>query len=358
MSKHKFRQIIVHVGQPKTGTTQIQNTLFDNSAKLAKLGILYPSDGLQTKAHYGIAGMIHQPLETMHSLSKFRAPGDDAVTVKILADSPPMDTLILSAENLLVAAQENPGRFSEFDHYLSTMSSDVLYVAYLRDPISLYPSASSQTLMFSTILPQFQRAFNVAQLLTMQQLFKDRFSVRVYDRNRFKDRDVLADFLINVVGLESSTDGFECAAEINSSLSAEGMYLVQAVGFLPQLSDPSRFPKHGEDARKLASFIRRVGASSEGYVSPKLKDHIAARIGTATLPQLNKLQENFGITFDIPTSETSAVAAQNAIFFQLVNNVFHVDAGRTSMLIELLLSRPRVPKGLRTSLESIPLPVN
>ncbi len=358
MSKHKFRQIIVHVGQPKTGSTQVQNTLFDNSSQLAKLGILYPSDGLKSKAHYGIAGLIHQPPETMHALSKFRVPGDDEVTLKILKDSPPMDTLVLSAENLLDAAQRNPDKFSEFDQYLSTMSSKVLYVAYVRDPISLYPSASSQTLMSSTTLPQFERVFNAAQFLTMQQLFKDRFSVRVYDRDRFKNRDVLADFLINVIGIESSTDGFAQSANVSRSMSAEAMYLVQAVGFLPQLSDPSGFPKHGEDARKFASFIRRVDASQEGYVSSKLKDHIGARIGKATMPQMKKLQEHFGISFDIPTSEGSDFAAHNAIFFQFVNNVFHVDAERTSKLIELLISRPRAPKGLRTLLEWIPLPVN
>ena len=358
MSEKKFRKIIVHVGQMKTGTTQIQNTLFNNSAKLAEFSILYPAEGLQTKGHHSILRLLSGKADEFKSITEYGAPGDEAVIMRILQDAPATDTLILSSEQLFLAVQQLSEKLREFDLYLNTLSSDVRYMAYVREPVSQYPSMASQILMRSTLLPRFDWTYKLSSLVTFKNLFRERFSVRVYDRKMFKEGDVLNDFLINVVGLGTGAKGFEPAAEPNVSLSAEGMYLVQSMGLLNQLREPSNFPNHGEQMHKVASFIRWAGSKQVEYVSATLKEDVIDMIKTATHPQLELLDDNFGIRFDVPPTKPVVGPKQHALFHQLVKNVFQVDADRTAKLIDNLLSRQRLPDDFRYLLASIPLPVN
>lgn len=50
-----MKEIILHVGLEKTGTTYLQNVFSLNKEKLAHAGILYPKAGLEDRHHYWIA---------------------------------------------------------------------------------------------------------------------------------------------------------------------------------------------------------------------------------------------------------------------------------------------------------------
>ncbi|SBO44968.1 hypothetical protein [Cyanobium sp. NIES-981] len=48
-------QFFLHIGTHKTGSTALQNYLFNNQAQLLKLGICYPRQGLHNTGHHNVA---------------------------------------------------------------------------------------------------------------------------------------------------------------------------------------------------------------------------------------------------------------------------------------------------------------
>jgi hypothetical protein len=61
-----MKQLILHIGSTKTGSSAIQRFLSENRGALERLGILYPDIGVAGSAHHILAAAIHPSAWRMH----------------------------------------------------------------------------------------------------------------------------------------------------------------------------------------------------------------------------------------------------------------------------------------------------
>ncbi|MGH3480110.1 MAG: hypothetical protein ACRDQD_25140, partial [Nocardioidaceae bacterium] len=93
--------IFLHVGLPKTGTTELQKMLWENRSRLAEIGVVYPGD--DRGVHYRAA------LDVLGSRSA-RQPGAWASLVEKAKASP--GRVVLSHEMLAAADAEVTARIA------------------------------------------------------------------------------------------------------------------------------------------------------------------------------------------------------------------------------------------------------
>lgn len=148
----KYRQIILHVGMHKTGTTSIQNNCYRQRETLAEHGIIYPFFSYldQTRSNhsgpitaavsskpdrYGEqwrAGLSNDPRALQQAYqSQFRE----------LLDTPKADTLILSGETISAFADDD---LKKLRKRLLKHTDQLKVVVYIRNPASAVASILQQ----------------------------------------------------------------------------------------------------------------------------------------------------------------------------------------------------------------------
>jgi len=124
-----IKKVLLHIGIGKTGTSSIQDMLFQYRHNFKELGVYYPEDGLFQSAHHRLANLPGragktQPIE--HCLKKIKEDflnGD-------------CNTLVISSENLCYTTQETISAYYEI---LSDL--DVTILMYIRRQDELLQSA-------------------------------------------------------------------------------------------------------------------------------------------------------------------------------------------------------------------------
>lgn len=359
MTAKHFEQIIVHVGQHKTGTTHIQNTMNANSDYLLSRGVYYPSVIEGETGHHGLVRQFYDPSDKALEKDFFGSPGDDELILSALETRTDARIAVLSSEGLLTNLGANIERMRALDERLCRLAKSVRYVAYLRDPVSGFPSACSQALIRSAILPRSNWAFklSLSPLIKLRGLVGDRLDVRVYDRTAFPGGDVMDDFLTGAIGVDiRAADLAASASNSNVSLSAEGMYLVQSIAFARQLTDPRNFPVHHAEMLQWAQFLRRVGSRQNDHRSARMKPGIAELIVSASVDEMNELRKTFGVDFGLPSGGSLDREKSRPLYYQLVRNVFVVDPDCTVALGETVRNHPKCPDALRDALARVTMP--
>src|SRR5882724_4089086 len=92
------KQLYLHIGFPKTGTTSIQMWLTENATALAAHGVLYPATGRGRQEHdYGHhqlpRGLVTKPL------SELAVMWPDMTNLREEVDNSPGSTIIVSSED-------------------------------------------------------------------------------------------------------------------------------------------------------------------------------------------------------------------------------------------------------------------
>ena len=120
LGKLAGKQIVIHIGFPKTATSSIQLGLWNNREELARLGCLYPESGV-------IAGGHHNLSYEMRSNPRFRPEvgGLDQLNAEIAASE--LDKVIISSEDFAGIIEPKVRRFKE-----AFGEADLTIVAYLR----------------------------------------------------------------------------------------------------------------------------------------------------------------------------------------------------------------------------------
>lgn len=352
-----LREIVVHVGQSKTGTTRIQNALAANAEKLLSQGVFYPRPRPDITAHHALVRQICEKSDRRLEKAIFGNLGDDELILSALGSNNSCHTAVLSSEMLLIHFEANSEHVQAFDNRLSSLAQSVRYVAYVRDPVERFPSVCSQTLMRSAMLPRVQWAFRVSEMVKLRELVGPRFEIRVYDRDAFKNRDVFEDFVTGVLGAGvSDLDLTTANDKSNVSLSAEGMYLVQAVALARQIADPAGFPSHDPAMQQMAQFVRRIDASQGDYSAANLKPEMPALIAAHAEDELSLLREKLDIELSAKVKVATPKDGRHQMYLQLVGNVFVVDPQRTASLARILCEHPRCPEELMVLLNRIQMP--
>lgn len=183
----RARRMIVHLGLAKTGSTFLQQALFNSRAELlANHGILFPASG-PNHWHFHSAvstspeRLIQIRREGVTSPDKARAIANaflDAYAEEVSATKP--DTIIVSSEYFAAMSPEELARFARM---LSGFADQLVGVVYLRDPWSFSISMMQQLIRDGMISAPFSFGYASGQieiLKRFEQIFGDNLIVRQF----------------------------------------------------------------------------------------------------------------------------------------------------------------------------------
>lgn len=207
--------IWLHIGLGKTGTKTIQRFLKWNRRELRALGYLYPDPGAGGNAHYNLAYQLLQP-------KKLRPGRKTWEDIARLTAENPQKTLLLSAETFGAFKAREIAAVRRF-----LPDADFRMVVYLREQAGLLESWHSQRIKngaaredIGTFGAAVMESMTFTRMLEpwRDSLGRDKLSVRVFDRSRFVNGDLIDDFLSSV-GLPTQREHSAYVAAIDHNVT-------------------------------------------------------------------------------------------------------------------------------------------
>ena len=229
-----MKQLTLHVGTHKTGTTSLQSFMLENADLLAKQGIYAP----RTPSDYPHANknrtacflryMARRNLNGRYPSKKFgRMVGKDEKAVRSALET--HDDILLSDERIWYDAASRPKYWKEIKSVAEGLGFESFrIVVYLRKQddlaVSLWEQLSKQPTMklsFDDYLKSAP-ARNALNYLAVLSDIEETFGyanmiVRVYDRKTLVEGDICHDFC-NAIGIEWDDD-FALPQNLNNSLT-------------------------------------------------------------------------------------------------------------------------------------------
>lgn len=284
------KTLILHIGMGKTGTTAIQNALWDNREVLARHGVTYPTVGTVAKAHHLVAPRC--PPFLAHTGWRFLSVEEWA---PMLLDAG--TDLILMSSELIVWAE--PDQVAAFCAALKELF-DLKVVLYLRRQDNTIMASYNQMIKAGTqvatidkvIERQLDRFDYLAKIWPWEKaLGAGNLVVLPYERGQFHKGDLIDDFLLKVLGMERP-EGFTVGDDRNPNprLSRAAMEYKRCINnlirdpgaserFNPAMSRYSEgtdagasgaiFHEHDLLSPEQRDFVMRVFQPGNAYVARK-----------------------------------------------------------------------------------------
>ncbi|PJI92575.1 hypothetical protein BC777_1430 [Yoonia maricola] len=304
-----MRQIIVHIGHPKTGTSTLQKCLHRSRGALLQHGVLYPHT-IRGNNHLAIKPLFVGPEaadrnELRRHKGNYDAIMEDAqnawtLVCNDIARHKP-ETVILSSEGFFGLGKNDGVR--KFVQELKAMADEVTFVAYIRAPSAFYLSSLSQNIKFSgSFRPHNRLNFFRSSLQHYLQLTNATTNVHKFDRAELIGGDIVQDFTTRYLTKTAASAVKMAESEANLSMSAEAMALLDDI-------DAGTAPKPYDQLRVLTKeqqrHILRIDRRLPGGTSPKYKPGVARIIHDAT-SDLEWVENTLDIRFERPEAHPSA----------------------------------------------------
>ncbi len=342
-------RLILHIGMEKTGSSALQAAFAETRRAMKVAGILYPRGAYNH--NFLIAGIV-PPSRFGRVFRQHYAGDDEAVQSDFAAfwgnivDAierirPPV--VLMSAESLfngLGHAGAEPLR-----SLLAPLGRQVEIVCYVRRPSEHFLSQVQQNLKASWAIDPV-RPVTYRRSLAAAVAASDRLHVIPYDRSRFPDGDIVADFASRFLPEAEAELRAATIPDRNASMSAEAMDIVQEFRRVHHADDNDRFTRDtGLLRRRLAERQAEIG----GDWRPQLLPHVRHHVDHSSADIL-WLRDTFGIGFD--GIDYQAVAAHPGLDVTSVGEICIVDPARRAALAEVVdvttLSEPTERKRFRT----------
>ncbi|MGQ3675742.1 hypothetical protein ACT6QH_09640 [Xanthobacter sp. TB0139] len=142
------RQIFIHIGTHKTGTTSIQSLLCQRASRLQQLGIYVPQAGRafpNFAGHHNIGWMLRGEERADPTLG-----GPEDLATELAGTT--AQKAVISAEGLQFLV-ERPELIEKLEHTLQQVGWQARYVVFLRDPASYAISLYNEMLKRQPGLP-------------------------------------------------------------------------------------------------------------------------------------------------------------------------------------------------------------
>ncbi|WP_119068493.1 hypothetical protein [Rubrobacter indicoceani] len=237
------RRITVHVGANKTGSSAVQRFLGRNAALLFRReNIVVPNKDFEWLKKVGPGNQVFAFQELLNGPEKERGRLDEALG-RIFRDHPETQRIVLSAENL-AAHPEAPDLFSKLAEEYR-----VEVVMYVRRQDEFLLSSWQQwnskisTDFWAWLVSEVGRLGDwEAYLRNWERVVpKENIKVRVYERPKLRDGDVVADFHA-ALGLRVPFDKLTYPkGSVNPSYSDEIMDLVKGNDLIFDDAHDNRF---------------------------------------------------------------------------------------------------------------------
>ncbi|ENT1990776.1 hypothetical protein [Campylobacter coli] len=220
----------VHIGTPKTGTTTIQNFLFENRSKLKQNKFLYPLSIEKDKQHWKLVTLSCEfqknKINNYNNIffDKLKSEIDDKITT------------IFSSEGFVWSIEDKKNILGLKNLLISLGFTKIFILLYIRNPVDLMISFSSQDIKnahqyisYETSPEKHFKRHNFDYKWICEswgEVFgKENLIVRLFDKNEFYQGDLLKDF-IHSIGLEWD-DEFIIPPKQNESLDLLGIELLK-----------------------------------------------------------------------------------------------------------------------------------
>ena len=207
--KHMRKNLYIHIGLPKTGTSAIQKFLLENSEVLSqKFNICYPSVGLwKDGSHHNLAfSMVDTAYGKAKSHEKQKEILDE---LENEIEKSGCSNIVLSSECF---------HLYKNDYFIERVKRkyNVKIICYLRRQDEYLESIYSQNVrdniyrekrMFHDFISEFMEHVNFSKLLKNWEKIteKDNFHIQVYDKSKFLNKNIIDDFM-SIFSIKVSND--------------------------------------------------------------------------------------------------------------------------------------------------------
>jgi len=289
-------ELVLHIGTEKTGTTAIQNTLYQNEAELARhsIGLMHGIDEPNNRKLYAYILHLENQIDNYHyekrladeSARKQYFSGFEesfSAECKQLKDAG-FKTLVISNEHLHSRLQ-TAASLDRLANFLNPLFDRVTVVCYFREQsaaIKSYYSTAMKTGSTETYAEFTERCFrdehyfNYANFITKWHMAFPyaEFKLRIFDRKKLYGGDVAKDFL-HTINSDLDLSRIDCnIEETNESLGVVGLKLARLVnGIFPRFTRKKRRNILSTIALKL---IEKMPFSKWGAFKPKNKAEVQA----------------------------------------------------------------------------------
>ena len=234
------KKLYLHIGTPKSGTTAIQNFLYDNRDKLAECGIEYPCNrtpfGEYSWTDGNIGFMFGIGMEDAEKIAK---------GVIELCDKCEGSTILCSTERIWAQIADK----KKFFKVLKDYGFNIKVIVYLREQSDYLDSIYREGVkapphvafpyeqMFKFDSEPECNVFWWKHIIETSHYYqylcdidsvvgKENISVRVYDKEHWKDGNIFADFL-EAINIDKDVSHFKIPSKrINPSLSHSQMSIM------------------------------------------------------------------------------------------------------------------------------------
>ena len=275
------KQVFVHIGTNKTGTSSIQHLLATNRDVLIDNNVCYPRLLGDEAAHHQLYLWLSQSKKHKKELQHF------------LREIKPFGKVILSSEALCDLRDPNSLKSLLKDW-------DVKIIMYLRDPVRYSLSWWQQDIQMgkrfedpASYLRVKKRSY-LELVRRWENVFgRSNLRIRVYDREHLPQGDIVRDFK-ELTEIDGMTNLVRLPWENNPSISGNLLYFKLIYNSL-RLPEPSsqKMIDGLTDASKLDPKFRIV---------PKVHESLISVTNDLYEDELNALRSEYGI--DIPRTST------------------------------------------------------
>ncbi len=287
MKKFYSKELIIHIGLHKTGTSAIQNFFFENRDTIENWGIKYPVIGEFKTAHHEFAENIinlgeKTPLNIpINDFDSFYNDKANIAVIKHIIEEKLLyqldgyyDKVFLSSENIVQGEYplEKLISFLPFLEYFENIKI-ILFLRRQDDLLeSAYKQMVCQNFYQGNILNCYLHDFYYfIRSIPDELLTKFNFNFKIYDKSLFKNKNLIEDFLFNFFEIDlqklSSIEKLNIKPYdkvINPSLSAPGVRILSEINKLDiEINKKEKckkllFDKFNEKSLNKFSLIKKI----------------------------------------------------------------------------------------------------
>lgn len=331
-----MRKVYIHIGMHKTGSTSIQNTLYD---QLDDTSFMYADFGSPNHSAGVVSVFSSQPERLISKLKTQNHNGLEAFNKNILSN---FENQLSKSnkENFLISGEainslEN-AELIRFKEYLLKHFSDIKVVAYIRSPTSYIQSAFQQRVKnnlgkfaLDRLYPNYKQHF-----IKFDRIFgQEHVELWKFSPDKFVNGDVVQDFC-HKIGVNADNINTK---RYNDSLTKEAVALLYTYNKIyPKNEETSRVYKTN---RILLDTMRRMRGEKLKFCS-HLTENILIKNSSDISWMENRLGDSLAEPDAGPDCNVSSESDLMTFHQQAINELLtHIDA--SSIPSNLNLDNPQ-----------------